>query len=177
MLYKVKKSVFIYTLILIMLFLLTSCAKYWQNFKQPEPTVQYNEFPFRLTYELEGEVFVVEDSVICEYAGQEFNEGTGKMQRKWKARLKSEKTRITLLNTDDGIEIFYLNLLTFPSGVYMGETNKHGNIAGTFPDALYTTNFESPNGRYIISDSEMWEKYNLRLIDWEIAPPIKNSFE
>ncbi len=158
--------------------LLMAGGAYLFTAKQPEPIIRYHEFPFQLIYELEGKKYVIEDSVICEYDGQEFSTGTGEKYRKWKSRLKSGNTRITLFNTSDGIEIFYLDLLTFPAGKYMGEPDSKGNILGTFPDALYTENFEDKTvGRYIISADIMFEKYKLRLENWEISPPIENSFE
>lgn len=144
---------------------------------QSEPVVEYAEFPFCLVYELSGKEYVVEDSIVCEYAGQDFNEGTGEKYRKWNSYLKSGQTRITLLNTEDGIEIFFLDLLTFPSGAYMGDSDKT-SINEIFPNAYYTANFENKTvGRYIIKADEMWEKYKLRLISWKIADPIENEFK
>ena len=146
--------------------------------QQPEPIIRYKEFTIQLVYEVEGKEYIIADSIICEYDGQEFNEGTGEKYRKWKSRLKSGNTRITLFNTMDGIEIFYLDLRSFPAGAYMGEPTINADVRELFPDALYTKNFEDRTiGRYIISSNEMWEKYKLRLINWEIAPPIKNKFE
>jgi len=145
---------------------------------QPTPAIEYAEFPFRLVYELKGEEYEVRDSVICQYDGQNFSEGTGEKYRKWKSSLKSGNTRITLLNTEDGIEIFFLNLPWFPASLYMGDPTSSSDEVGTFPDALYTTDFENKVvGRYIIKADEMWEKYELRLVSWEIAPPIENKFE
>jgi len=35
-----------------------------------KPATTYAEFPFRLTYEKQGETFVVEDTLICQYEGR-----------------------------------------------------------------------------------------------------------
>ena len=47
------------------------------------PEIRYGEFPFRLEYEINGERFVIEDTVICEFDGIGWNEAQGKF-RKWK---------------------------------------------------------------------------------------------
>lgn len=163
----------------IMPWIFMAGSSYLLTPNQPAPAIEYAEFPFCLVYELEGKEYEVKDSVICEYNGQDFNEGTGEKYRKWKSSLKSGNTRITLLNADDGIEIFFLNLSWFPTGLYMGDpSSRSDDVVGTFPNALYTSDFENQMaGKYIINAEEMWEKYKLRLIKWEIAPPIENKFE
>lgn len=157
--------------------ILMAGSAYLSTPNQPEPVIHYGEFPFRLVYELEGKVYEIEDSVVCEYEGQDFSVGTGEKYRKWKSSLKSGNTRITLLHTEDGIEIFFLNLSWFPASLYMGDPESKSNTVGTFPNALYTSDFENKTvGKYIIKAEEMWEKYRLKLISWEISPPIENSF-
>lgn len=49
-----------------------------------EPQVTYAEFPFTITYKLNGEQFTYEDAIICQYAGIASNEGYMKKYRTWK---------------------------------------------------------------------------------------------
>lgn len=139
----------------------------------PSPQIQHGEFPFRLEYEIDGQKFEVEDVLICDFDGFGFSEGSGKKFRKWKSKLKSGNTRITLLEVK-GIEIYY------PVGgamFYMGDPDNLLKSATIFPDAYYTSNFDdSTVNDYIISADEMWGKYKLRLVNWEISPPIENNF-
>ena len=63
----------------------------------PKPEITYAEFPFCLTYELNGEVIVIEDTIICEFDGYVVEGENGKY-RAWSSRLKSGNERITLLD-------------------------------------------------------------------------------
>ena len=64
----------------------------------PPPDIQYGEFPFKLTYELNGEIKVVEDTIICEFVGF-VNRGTAGKARRWKTTLKSGNEQLTLLDS------------------------------------------------------------------------------
>lgn len=55
----------------------------------PKPTVCYEEFPFTLTYELNGEVKTIKDTAICEFDGYHERTEAGQ-SRKWITYLKSE---------------------------------------------------------------------------------------
>ena len=146
----------------------------WLSPAPPKPEITYGEFPFRLEYEIDGEKIEVEDVLICKFDGFGFSEGSGGKFRKWSSKLKSGKTRITLLEVD-GIEIYYpVGGATF----YMGDPDNLLKSGTVFPDAYYTRDFDDQtvNG-YIITADEMWDKYQLRLINWEIAPPIENNFK
>lgn len=143
------------------------------------PEIIYSEFPICLEYEINGKHTKVEDVLICEFDGFGFNEGNGKF-RKWKAHLKSGKTRITLFKNDNN-EIYFFPVKEDSRlpGVFMGDTEYYsGGIGDTFPDAWYTTNFEDKTiNDYIISADNMKDKYNLKLINWECPQPIENKFE
>ncbi len=144
-----------------------------------KPEITYGEFPFCLKYEIKGEQVEVNDVLICEYDGVGFDTGRGKY-RKWKSRLKSGNTRITLFKSDE-IEIFYSPGLPSSriAGVYMGDTEEYpGTNEATFPNAWYTSDFEDKTAKkYIITSEEMLEKYQIRLISWEPSKPIKNTFK
>ena len=146
----------------------------------PIPKIQHEEFPFRLEYEIDGQKFEVKDTLICDFDGIGFSTGSGEKYRKWKAKLKSGKTRITLFE-NNFIEIYYFPVKSDSRlpGVFMDDEEYYsGGTGGTFPDAWCTTNFEDHTiNDYIITSDEMMSKYNLRLISWEIAPPIQNKFK
>ena len=143
----------------------------------PKPEITYGEFPFELVYELDGEIKVVKDVLICEFDGFNLNTGRGK-NRQWKTRTESGEDRITLLYSE-GIEIF------FPSGtdkgdLYMGDPETHAeDVEHPFPNAYYNTPPVNGihNSSYIISAEDMWEKYSLKLISWKPSQPIQNSFK
>lgn len=143
----------------------------------PKPKITHGEFPFRLVYEINGEIKVVEDVLICEYDGFGANAARGKY-RQWKSYLSSGNTRITLFKNEE-IEIFYTpNINHWEAGAfYMGDTEIYSSINEVFPNAWYTSDFENKQvNSYIISADEMWEKYKIKLISWKPSLPIQNTF-
>ena len=83
----------------------------------PKPEIKYGEFPISVTYEVNGEIIVIEDTVICEFDGVELRGGAGKY-RTWKSRLKSGNESLTLLQMEQGdltikIIVFYGLLIMF----------------------------------------------------------------
>ena len=112
----------------------------------PKPEIKQAEFPFRLEYEIEGETKIVEDVLICKFSGFASNEAEGKY-RTWKSYFKSGNTRITLLRSDE-MEIYYKPNLNpqIAGAYYMGDTEVYTSINETFPDALYTDDYEKIDG-------------------------------
>lgn len=51
--------------------------------KIPEPEITYGEFPFRIEYELDGQINIIENTVIAEFNGCEFSAGSMKRERRW----------------------------------------------------------------------------------------------
>ncbi|MBQ7054398.1 MAG: hypothetical protein IJN97_04170 [Oscillospiraceae bacterium] len=144
-----------------------------------EPEIVYYEFPICLEYEIDGEYIKNEDVLVCKFDGFGFNEGNGKF-RKWTAYLKSGKSRITLFK-ENGVEIYYFPIKEDSRlpGVFMGDREFYnGGTGGTFPDAWVTINYEDRTvNDYLIGKDELWTNYKIRLISWECAPPIKNTFK
>lgn len=138
----------------------------------PKPEITYGEFPFRLVYEIDGQRKVIQDTLICEYDGVGANEGVGKFRR-WKERLASGNEQITLLHVNDKTEIYY------PAGsakYYMGDLEKYGKYIPIFPDAGIIQKDGDTTWDSRISADELLQKYHIKLIDWEIKPPIENRF-
>ena len=94
----VMKNIFVIISIVVAIFFIIvviNGCDYTLN--PPKPKITYGEFPFRLTYELDGEIKVIEDTVICEFDGFE-SRGTAGRYRIWKTSLKSGNERLTLLD-------------------------------------------------------------------------------
>ena len=137
------------------------------------PTITYGEFPFQLQYEIAGELKTIDGTVICEYKGIGMDEASGK-KRLWESRLSnSDLNRIVLLKINDLEEIYYD---PGPANFYMGDYN--GEYKHNFPNARYIRYNE--NGSWytdgFISEKELYVKYKIKLLTWEIAPPIENVF-
>ncbi len=88
---------------------------------EPEkPVITYGEFPFVITYEVNGEIRKVEDVVVCEYDGIN-NLGTAGKYRSWKSKLKSGKDRVTLLRGEEENKVYEITVSTGLPEYYMGD--------------------------------------------------------
>lgn len=168
--------------------------------KPPKPTICYGEFPFTLTYELNGEVKTIEDIAVCEFDGYYELTGAGQ-DRKWKTYLKSEKDdsnseegsqhitsidEIPLLDLrndeivdDTGHKILQFYFYGGNGHYYMGdESGRRARKPQSFKEVYYAYQYENGEIRHGgVNADEALEKYHIRLISWESAPPINNSFK
>lgn len=133
------------------------------------PKITYGEFPFKLEYEIDGDVIFLEDRVICEYVGVGWNEGIGKY-RKWESHLANTGEESILLLTDNTRKIY---CFVGNSEYYMGDE--------TYPEPrpltprVYLVKSDSED-TVSFSQDELLEQYNIKLISWEFTQPIINSF-
>ena len=150
----------------------------------PEPEIKYREFECELVYEIEGEITVIKDVIVCEFDGYKTRGAAGK-RRQWKTYLKSGRERLTLLNlnSQNEINMFGQKLLELyfyygNAEYYMGDEDEYRRRKEQEMDHinyLYQTN-EGIIGSSSYSADEVWNKYSIRLISWECMPPIENTF-
>ncbi|MNJ46040.1 hypothetical protein D3C77_411600 [compost metagenome] len=138
----------------------------------PKPKITYAEFPVRLEYEVNGERKVAQDTVICEYEGVGWNEGSGKY-RKWKQRLASGNDDFLLLKVDDSTRIYF-----YPESAqyYMNDLQEYDGVSRLFPNAMIQQKQGETDDFSRIRADELLKTYKIKLIKWEDSPPIKNSF-
>ena len=187
---KVLKFVLIFVLIFVLLFA-TIALSPWIVFlgglifapSPGQPEFVYGEFPFSLTYELNGEIIEINDVIICEYNGVVLRDDRGKM-RQWNEKLKSGNEKIILLDLSDssetdelGREILEVYFSYGRAEYYMGETQTSSNPPTTDSIAYLYITSEGTIGGSGYRPEEAYEKFGIRLISWECAPPIENSFE
>ncbi|MDP4118427.1 MAG: hypothetical protein Q8873_04465 [Bacillota bacterium] len=166
----------------------------------PKPAITYGEFPFKLTYELDGETKTITDVAICEFDGYGQRTEAGQ-SRKWKTHLKSGTDElipanergtetdfawITMLDLrkdgafdDFGHKVLELYFYGGNGHYYMGDELGGNSRAGqdfTWVDYMYQ-NADGTIGHSGYKANEAWEKYKIRLISWEPSSPIKNSFK
>ena len=134
------------------------------------PEITYGEFPFRLEYEMDGEVVVVEDTVICEYDGIGMNEDIGKY-RKWKSHLTSNGEESILIVSDGTREIYcYIGDAEY----YMGDEKCPEQRPLT--PRLYMIDPNLSMSEITMKD-EIIDSYNITLISWQFSEPLENAFE
>ena len=174
-------------IIAVVLFYLTVISGAIFSFGQnpPKPEIVYGEFPFRLTYELDGKMKVIEDTVVCEFDGF-YDSGSAGKYRKWKSYLKSGNQRITLLDlrslnetNELGQKMLELFFFYGSAEYYMDDElggNKRAGEISTWVDYMYQTT-DGTIGESAYKADEAWEKYKIKLISWEPSSPIQNSFK
>ncbi len=146
--------------------------------KPPAPQIKYGEFPFTITYEINKEVKVYKDIVICEYEGIE-SWGTAGKYRKWSSKLKSGNEHIVLLKSKENGSPFeiYVPAPGLPE-YYMGDFDKRSreDCETGMKDDRYLGYKQGEIDRSITKE-EVWEKYRIKIINVECSPPIENKFE
>lgn len=134
----------------------------------PKPKYTYGEFPFYLEYEINGQIKIVEDTIIVKYNGIGLSEGTGKYI-KWKQSLASGNKEIVFLNDGD----LKIKFPVMDSEHYINSNLIGLNNNTIFPDAIREVKFGNTITTGIISRVELYEKYKIRLLKLEHSKPIR----
>ncbi len=150
--------------------------------KIPEPEITYGEFPFRIEYELDGQLNIIEDTVIAEFNGCEFSAGSMKRERRWRSRLASGREDLPF---GDDLGIYFSR---GSAQYYMGENVQSmslkphialRNLEEGFKREVDFILGESGYIRTVLNFGEAQEvltQYGITLINWEISEPIVNNF-
>jgi CTP:phosphocholine cytidylyltransferase-like protein len=133
------------------------------------PAITYAEFPFEITYMLEGKLITIEDVYVCEYKGwlHKFDYS----RREWKGYMKSTQEEYILVV--DHRENRKVVCIPGSPGYFMGDETYYSYDEPT----LLLLQYEK-DGIYTEKLTRGWEEYyDVSLVSWTIADPIENSFE
>ncbi|MBE7052665.1 MAG: hypothetical protein E7391_00115 [Ruminococcaceae bacterium] len=151
------------------------------------PKIKYAKFPFRLTYEHNGEIKTKEDTITCSWAGHFVVNQDAVICQRWVVDLlntdqlngKFEIIDVSDYNerTSDGKRIDSVVFSYGNGAYYMGE-----NINVVEPKVSDFVEIECLDLKNRISYEKIslddaHDKFGIRLIDWECAPPIENNYE
>jgi hypothetical protein len=174
------------TLIGVLYLLGISGVIFWLGGNPPKPQITYGEFPCKLVYEVNGEIKIIEDTIICNFEGFE-NQGSNGKVRKWTSQLKSGNKQLTIVDLRNENEIDYLGRKILELSYYYGngeyymgdELNYHQSKPNELSKSisyLYQQN-DSAIGTSAMLINEVYERYKVKLISFDTSPPIKNSFK
>lgn len=135
----------------------------------PKPAYTYGEFPFYLEYEIDGQVKIVEDTVIVEYDGFRLSEGTGKYI-KWKQTLASGNKQAYLYNRDGESTKIYFSILE--KNYHLDDENKK-NDYNSLPNTIRKQKIGSRISISGITDRELIDEYSIKLIKFEFGEPLR----
>jgi len=145
------------------------------------PQITYGEFPIRVIFELDGEIHTLEDTVIAEFAGFQ-SLGTAGRYRVWTSRLKSGNERLVLLRVENEEYSFAITRSHAPPAYYMGDFafQRRQDVEFGLADRRYLGYIRWEDGEitanHTLRADEVWERYNLRIIEIQHSPPIENTF-
>jgi len=205
-LFKNKPSYFKYLIMVILLvivlnpFTLLQLGMFFTP-NPPEPTIEYGEFPFKLTYEFNGETIVYSDTIICVFNGIQYG-GSGK-EWDWliyskntgdstftiidvssfkehisknKNHFEYDKSAYYKYNEDYIIESLYFYVGT--GNYYMGDNSYSAKPPQDLSYVMYeASNLRGDTFCDFLSLNDAYEKFGFRFINWECAPPIENEFK
>jgi len=135
----------------------------------PEPETKYGEFPFEIVYEIDGEVFTINDTYVCEFKGFEPSGGGGKC-REWKGYLKStgKKTyRCNLVSEENRVVDVFIG----SSEYYMSDPEYHEHYPYLFGSDPKNDQSDTHD------EDEIMEKFNVRIISSKLSEPIENTYK
>ena len=148
----------------------------------PKPKQSYGEFPFSLTYEINGELKDIKDTLVIEYLGLVYNksvEGIYSKENKWHAYMKTSKEYYelsyigeTLCLYDGVIEDVGHVRIHYDIGrieYYMGL--KKADAYSRKPGSIVAYSYAEGKNT-IITEEELYNIYNIRIIEKSISPPI-----
>jgi len=141
-----------------------------------KPKITYGEFPFKLTYEINDEIKVIEDILICEYDGVKITSNGKRL--KWKSyclNSDEEDSIVTIYSISNDEKIFYF--IGEPS-YFMGKAERRNySTDDIFSAYIYEYEYGGFLTKRIIKADELKEQYNIKIISFECSEPIKNSFK
>lgn len=142
----------------------------------PEPKIKKAEFNFELTFEVNGEIHTINDTLVCTFAGFQNSAFAFPVKtRNWEEHFKSmpENGRLVIYQIDD---TYSISLHTHGRTVMylMSDPGGEGYPPDTEPLIAV---FNSKIDNYDKDKIEILEKCGFKIIKWYCDPPIENSFK
>ena len=170
-----KKVLLIILIVWVSITLLVSAFHfyYFGEWSIPDPEIKHGEFPFKLVYRIGEETVTIEDTYVCEYIGKSasnpFNEGRFII---WEGYMKSTGDYRHVLLEDDGRALLYFEFYPdFCMGDGYDEEYIEIYLRGELPYPYRPTRINDN-----LTDEELLRHFDVEILHWEMAPPIKNKF-
>ena len=138
----------------------------------PVPEIQYAEFPFEIVYEVDGNVYKINDSLVCEYEGIEFlGSDIARDAEKyldWNVYIKGTggNEDLPLKEFDDGAKLcIYLGDIDY---WMFGEVDDYTNFPG---EMVY---YSKPNFSDYLEEFDE-EEYGIKIISTKFSEPLEEN--
>ena len=164
---KKHKLLAVVTLITMLTPLFSSCAV-----KIGVPEVKEGRFDFSVTYEVNGEEKTYTGVYVCAYDGVLTTFLGSSLE--WTGYIENEEEiDVPIQTNEDGV--IYINFGFFPE-YFMGEPYS-GDYEAPKPNLYMIYHSDDPEELEITSEEEIIAGYGVKIIDYEYAKPIENTFE
>lgn len=150
--------------------------------EEKPPKIETGEFPFLVEYEMNGERFIIKDSVVCEFDGYDLSVPSINKPRKWKEYLKSgEEDKCIIINQENekssikkhrNNEWARLELFYGCAEYYMGDPTAW-SLVTKYPQFIYYEEFKQTK----LSEKDLEKYFGIKIIRFEFSEPIENEFE
>ncbi len=170
-----------------MIFSLSGCEKGYEL----APQITEGEFPFVLEYEMNGEKYLIEDTVVCTFDGYDLSDPFPftDYSRTWYQSLKSgeEQKRLILeleentesvlvkgrINTASMVNLFYGS-----GGYYLGDPEDAERTPCINYVEKYKTSEKVTHSEVTpLTNEQLEEFFGIKIIRFEFSTPIENKFE
>ena len=162
-----QKLLLITLLMTVMTMLFSGCVA-----KLPIPNIKEGRFDFSVTYEVAGEQKTYTGVYVCEYDGVLTTFLGSSLE--WKGHLENEEEEDVAIQTNEDGTI-YINFGFFPE-YFMGDPNAVYYEAPS-PNLFMVYNDSTEVMSHITSEEEEILQYGVKLISYEYAAPIENTFK
>lgn len=182
------KKVAIISIISISIVLFVAMMFYFiVGIEEKPPKIETGEFPFVVEYELNGERFVVEDTVVCEFDGYDLSVPSLNKPRKWNEYLKSgdedkcviisEENRPSAIKNGRHNEWAKLRVYYGCAEYYMGDPSVK-SLVTKYPQFIYYETYKNHyNWGTKLSEEDLEKYFGIKVIRFEFSEPIKNEFK
>ena len=154
-------------LLITVIGLLSGCVA-----KVPMPDVKEGRFDFTVTYEIDGEVKAYSGVYVCKLDGVLATLVGSSLE--WEGYIENEEeTDIPIKTNEDGV--IYINLGFFPE--YFMNDPSAACYEAPKPNLFMIYHTGTPDALDITGEEEVIAEYGVRLISYEYASPIENTFE
>ncbi len=180
-------------IVVLMIFCFSGCKERFD----PAPQITEGEFPFVVEYEINDEIYLIEDAVVCTWDGYDASNNFAifgyPSSREWGESLKSgneDDFGIWIMELDENTESVYkkgrINFESFvfidygTAEYYMGDTDgiSYHEPRIRYFEKYYNEDIKMPDSSFKTLTNEELEKYfGIKIIRFEFSEPIENKFE
>lgn len=165
-----KKIFFLCIIVLSIVVILGGIAMLFSAKKSYEPKTKQGEFPFSLTYKVNGETTTIKNTYVCVFEGVGWDTGRG-FYRKWNGYVKETGLENVLIFEDSKIKVF---CQVGDPQFYMGDDkNLSWENKSLSPPHIYL--IKKSNNYDYMSVEEIKQTYGIEIISWEFSEPIKGN--